>query len=184
MGPLCSFCTSPACRLDLPGRQRRQLSWGAYARTRRCTPHPLDPTTTGTGSMLLCKQAGSKISSLQARHCSFLTILLYLWLKASEGCNIVCSSSALSLFIRIKPVGAVVGVNHISCVTSHLPPASRLCRGSSWTRPDVLRSAGPKALVATCDEMRDHLFQLLRPKYFKRWKQRHQVYYKCVPSAS
>ncbi len=35
--------------------------------------------------------------------------------------------------------------------------------------------------MATCDEMRDHLFQLLRPKYFKRWKQRHQVYYKCVP---
>lgn len=38
--------------------------------------------------------------------------------------------------------------------------------------------------MATCDEMRDHLFQLLRPKYFKRWKQRHQVYYKYGPSAS
>ena len=37
--------------------------------------------------------------------------------------------------------------------------------------------------MATCDEMRDHLFQLLRPKYFRKWKQRHQVYYKCVPSA-
>ena len=35
--------------------------------------------------------------------------------------------------------------------------------------------------MATCDEMRDHLFQLLRPKYFRKWKQRHQVYYKCVP---
>ena len=35
--------------------------------------------------------------------------------------------------------------------------------------------------MATCDEMRDHLFQLLRPKYFRKWKQRHQVYYKYVP---
>ena len=39
---------------------------------------------------------------------------------------------------------------------------------------------GPTALLASCDEMRDHVFQLLRPKYFRKWKQRHQVYYKCV----
>jgi len=25
------------------------------------------------------------------------------------------------------------------------------------------------------DEMRDHIFQLLAPRYFLRWKQRHQV---------
>ena len=42
---------------------------------------------------------------------------------------------------------------------------------------------GPTALIASCDEMRDHVFQLLRPKYFRKWKQRHQVYYKYVPVA-
>ncbi len=38
--------------------------------------------------------------------------------------------------------------------------------------------AGPDALVVSCDEMRDHLFQMLAPKYFAKWKQRHQVHYR------
>ncbi|BDA43062.1 probable mitochondrial ribonuclease P catalytic subunit at C-terminar half [Coccomyxa sp. Obi] len=42
--------------------------------------------------------------------------------------------------------------------------------------------SGPDALMVSCDEMRDHLFQLLAPKYFKKWKQRHQVYYRFTAS--
>ena len=34
--------------------------------------------------------------------------------------------------------------------------------------------------MVSCDEMRDHLFQMLAPKYFRKWKQRHQVYFKCA----
>ncbi|EIE26949.1 hypothetical protein COCSUDRAFT_59444 [Coccomyxa subellipsoidea C-169] len=41
--------------------------------------------------------------------------------------------------------------------------------------------SGPDALIVSCDEMRDHLFQLLAPKYFRKWKQRHQVYFKFAP---
>lgn len=44
--------------------------------------------------------------------------------------------------------------------------------------------AGPDALVVSCDEMRDHLFQLLAPKYFAKWKQRHHVYYRRARTAS
>jgi proteinaceous RNase P len=38
-------------------------------------------------------------------------------------------------------------------------------------------AAGPKGILISNDEMRDHLFNLLAPKYFKKWKQRHQVRY-------
>lgn len=37
--------------------------------------------------------------------------------------------------------------------------------------------AGPSGLLISNDEMRDHLFQLLTPKYFKKWKDRHQIKY-------
>jgi proteinaceous RNase P len=37
--------------------------------------------------------------------------------------------------------------------------------------------AGQDGLLVSNDEMRDHLFSLLAPKYFKKWKQRHQVRY-------
>ena len=30
-------------------------------------------------------------------------------------------------------------------------------------------------MLVSNDEMRDHIFQLLAPRYFLRWKQRHQV---------
>lgn len=42
--------------------------------------------------------------------------------------------------------------------------------------------AGPKGMLISNDEMRDHLFQLLAPKYFFKWKDRHMVRYKFVPS--
>jgi hypothetical protein len=38
-------------------------------------------------------------------------------------------------------------------------------------------AAGPNALLVSNDEMRDHAFQLLAPRYFHKWKQRHQVKY-------
>lgn len=38
-------------------------------------------------------------------------------------------------------------------------------------------SAGQEGILISNDEMRDHLFNLLAPKYFKKWKQRHQMRY-------
>lgn len=38
-------------------------------------------------------------------------------------------------------------------------------------------SAGQNGILISNDEMRDHLFNLLAPKYFKKWKQRHQMRY-------
>ncbi len=35
--------------------------------------------------------------------------------------------------------------------------------------------AGPKGLLISNDEMRDHMFQLLAPRFFHKWKQRHQA---------
>ena len=37
--------------------------------------------------------------------------------------------------------------------------------------------AGTEGILVSNDEMRDHLFNLLAPKYFKKWKQRHQMRY-------
>jgi len=37
--------------------------------------------------------------------------------------------------------------------------------------------AGGGGLLLSNDEMRDHLFQLLAPKYFGKWQQRHQLRY-------
>lgn len=37
--------------------------------------------------------------------------------------------------------------------------------------------AGGSGLLLSNDEMRDHLFQLLAPKYFKKWTERHQIKY-------
>lgn len=38
-------------------------------------------------------------------------------------------------------------------------------------------AAGQRGLLVSNDEMRDHLFNLLSPKYFDKWKQRHQMRY-------
>ena len=45
--------------------------------------------------------------------------------------------------------------------------------------------AGPKGLLISNDEMRDHMFQLLAPRFFHKWKQRHQasVAVFCLPPA-
>ncbi|KAL6783820.1 PRORP1 [Auxenochlorella protothecoides x Auxenochlorella symbiontica] len=37
--------------------------------------------------------------------------------------------------------------------------------------------AGEVGVLVSNDEMRDHTFQLLAPRYFEKWKQRHQVRY-------
>lgn len=52
------------------------------------------------------------------------------------------------------------------------------CRCICGIVKGILLRTGPNVLMVSCDEMRDHLFQLLAPKYFKKWKQRHQVYYR------
>ncbi|KAK9810941.1 hypothetical protein WJX73_010279 [Symbiochloris irregularis] len=42
--------------------------------------------------------------------------------------------------------------------------------------------AEKQGLLMSNDEMRDHIFQLLAPKYFHKWKQRHQVRYRLHDS--
>lgn len=44
-------------------------------------------------------------------------------------------------------------------------------------------AAGSQGRLISNDEMRDHVFQLLAPRYFYKWKQRHQVN-PCLPSLS
>ena len=39
-------------------------------------------------------------------------------------------------------------------------------------------------MIVSNDEMRDHIFQMLAPKFFLKWKQRHQVGVIDVPSIS
>ncbi|GAB4817091.1 hypothetical protein N2152v2_004137 [Parachlorella kessleri] len=39
-------------------------------------------------------------------------------------------------------------------------------------------AAGERGLLVSNDEMRDHIFQLLAPKFFAKWKQRHQLKYR------
>lgn len=41
----------------------------------------------------------------------------------------------------------------------------------------VALKTGPGTLVVTNDEMRDHHFQMQSPRYFLRWKDRHQVHF-------
>jgi hypothetical protein len=50
---------------------------------------------------------------------------------------------------------------------------SRSCR--YWLYAAV--AAGSNGLLISNDEMRDHVFQLLAPRYFYKWKQRHQSKY-------
>ena len=45
-------------------------------------------------------------------------------------------------------------------------------------------AAGTDGLVVSNDEMRDHLFHLLAPRFFKRWKERHQLKYHFAGSSS
>ena len=46
-----------------------------------------------------------------------------------------------------------------------------------WFWLHAALSAGPGTLVVTNDEMRDHHFQMLAPRSFLRWKDRHQVHF-------
>ncbi len=48
-----------------------------------------------------------------------------------------------------------------------------VCFARYWMYAAV--KAGPKGLLISNDEMRDHLFQLLAPRFFQKWKQRHQA---------
>jgi len=44
-----------------------------------------------------------------------------------------------------------------------------------WYWMYAAAKAGGSGLLVSNDEMRDHIFKLLAPKFFKRWKSRHQV---------
>mmetsp|Transcript_11543 Transcript_11543/g.29214 ORF Transcript_11543/g.29214 Transcript_11543/m.29214 type:complete len:696 (-) Transcript_11543:953-3040(-) len=72
-----------------------------------------------------------------------------------------------------------------------LPPKYQGLR-DSWIREGILYKTPPgmnddwfwmhaalkyKTLVVTNDEMRDHHFQMLAPKFFLRWKERHQIHF-------
>jgi proteinaceous RNase P len=39
-------------------------------------------------------------------------------------------------------------------------------------------------LLVSNDELRDHIFSLLRPKHFLKWKARHIAHYSFTPDAS
>lgn len=41
-------------------------------------------------------------------------------------------------------------------------------------------AGGPSGLLVSNDEMRDHIFAMLAPRYFQKWKQRHQLRYTFV----
>ena len=46
-----------------------------------------------------------------------------------------------------------------------------------WFWMQAALQSGPGTLVLTNDEMRDHSFQMLTPRSFLRWKERHQVHF-------
>ena len=47
-----------------------------------------------------------------------------------------------------------------------------------WYWLYAVLAAAEKGMLISNDQMRDHIFSLLAPKYFKKWRQRHQVTYK------
>ena len=46
-----------------------------------------------------------------------------------------------------------------------------------WFWMQAALVSGPGTLLVTNDEMRDHHFQMLSPRSFLRWKERHQVHF-------
>ena len=44
-----------------------------------------------------------------------------------------------------------------------------------WYWMHAVVQAGPRGLLISNDQMRDHIFQLLSPKFFPKWRARHQV---------
>ena len=86
----------------------------------------------------------------------------------------------------------VLLVMHHRHFTRHMLPNKYRGLYESWINTGILYKTPPgmnddwfwmhaalkyKALVVTNDEMRDHQFQMLAPKFFLRWKERHQVYF-------
>ena len=53
------------------------------------------------------------------------------------------------------------------------PPGSN----DDWYWLYACVAAGEKGMLVSNDLMRDHIFSLLAPKYFKKWRQRHQIKY-------
>ena len=86
----------------------------------------------------------------------------------------------------------VLLVMHYRHFTRHMLPDKYKPLCDSWINDGILYQTPPgmnddwfwmhaalkyKTLVITNDEMRDHHFQMLAPKFFLRWKERHQVHF-------
>lgn len=56
-----------------------------------------------------------------------------------------------------------------------LPRPLRTCACRYWMYACVC--ARDKGLLVSNDELRDHIFSLLRPKHFLKWKERHIAHY-------
>ena len=86
----------------------------------------------------------------------------------------------------------VLLVMHNRHFSRHMLPQQYKSLCDSWINDGILYKTPPgmnddwfwmhaalkyKALVVTNDEMRDHHFQMMAPKFFLRWKERHQIHF-------
>ncbi len=86
----------------------------------------------------------------------------------------------------------VLLVMHNRHFNRHMLPPKYQCLCDTWINEGILYKTPPgmnddwfwmhaalkyKTLVITNDEMRDHHFQMLAPKFFLRWKERHQAHF-------
>ncbi len=70
---------------------------------------------------------------------------------------------AAALLARLRAAGSFYAA----------PPGSN----DDWYWMYAAVAAGPRGLLVSNDELRDHIFQLLAPRYVGRWKERHQLRY-------
>ena len=97
-----------------------------------------------------------------------------------------------SLELTKKLGKKVLLVMHNRHFSRHMLPQQYKSLCDSWINDGILYKTPPgmnddwfwmhaalkyKALVVTNDEMRDHHFQMMAPKFFLRWKERHQIHF-------
>lgn len=91
----------------------------------------------------------------------------------------------------LRPL-VLLHINRTKAPSAHAPAAAALLdrlrskncfyatpHGSNddWYWMYAAVAAGPQGLLVSNDEMRDHLFHMLSPRFFGKWKQRHQLKY-------
>jgi hypothetical protein len=76
-------------------------------------------------------------------------------------------------FPKLLPAWAVPIVQSWKDVTYRTPSGMN----DDWFWLHAALWSGQETLVVTNDEMRDHHFQMLAPRFFLRWKERHQVHF-------